>query len=746
VNLTPPTARRSLASTCLAAAVGVVAIVVLQACAGNGANAGAGRSEFGVPVAPGLRGYPFAASRSTTQDFFGVAVADDFTWLENAADPTTRSWVAAENAYSRRYLDSMPARAALRQRLQSLLASSTNGYASLVERGGLVFALKTAPPLQRPVLVVLKSVDDVASERVVFDPNQAAPGGALAIEFFRPSLDGRKVAVAISGGGADDAVLRVIDVASGQALPDQVSRVTSAAAGGDVAWSAGNAGFFCTQYSPAGARTSGDATGVAQVVFHRLGVAPAQDRIELSAGLPRLARLRLESARDGRNVMAIVENGRGGDVSLYLKPSDANGEGAWRRLAAEADGVRDAQFGDDDAVWVRAIGNAPRGKVLRVPLAETRSGVAWDKAAIVAVPQEGAVQRFAVAGGTLYVAEGLTGASRLRAIDVRTRRGMTVALPGTSGIAALARVGRGDVVAQVVSYLEPPLWTRVAGGRAKRTALVTTSDANFNDSEVVREFAPSRDGTPVPVDIVRRRGTRLDGRNPLLLMPAGAFGPGSTPDFDAARRVWLDRGGVVAVATLRGAPDSGEAWRVDGLRTKKQNAIDDLVAAADYLVKHGYTQPALLGLRGRGDGALAVGAALTQRPELFRAVAAAGGRYDVLRLERDPVGEYDVSELGSVKDRAQFDALAAYSPLRAVRDGAHYPAVLLLAGDRDGRVNPAQSRKMAARLQQADPSGRPILLRTDVSSGQAGPGSLAEAVDQAADETGFFLNEVVAAQ
>ena len=746
MNLPTPNARRSLASTCLAAALGVAAIVALAACAGGGANSGAARSEFGMPVAPGLRGYPFAASRSTTQDFFGIAVADDFTWLENGADPITRSWVAAENAYSRRYLDAMPARTALRQRLQSLLGSTTNGYASVVERGGLVFALKTAPPLQRPVLVVLKSVDDVASERVVFDPNQATPDGSLAIEFFRPSLDGRKVAVATSSGNAGDAVLRVIDVASGQALADQLPRVMSAAAGGDVAWSTGNAGFFCTQYAAPGARTTGDAQGVAQVVFHRLGAAPAQDRVELSAGLPRLARVRLESARDGRNVLALVENGRGGDVSLYVKPVDPNGEGAWRRLAAEPDGVRDAQFGDDDAIWVRSVANAPRGKVLRVQLAETRSGVAWDKAAVVATPQEGAVQRFAVAGGTLYLAEGLTGASRLRAIDVRTRRGTTIALPATSGVAALARVGRSDVVAQVVSYLEPPLWTRVAGGRAKRTALVTTSDANFNDSEVVREFAPSRDGTPVPVDVLRRRGTRLDGRNPLLLMPAGALGPGSSPDFDAARRVWLDRGGVVAVATLRGAPDSGEAWRVDGLRTKKQNAIDDLVAAADYLVRHGYTQPALLGLRGRGDGALAVGAALTQHPDLFRAVAAAGGRYDLLRLERDPVGEYDVNELGSVKDRAQFDAIYAYSPLRSVRDGARYPAVLLLAGDRDGRVNPAQSRKMAARLQQADPSGRAILLRTDVSSGQMAQASFAEAVDQAADETGFFLNEVMAAQ
>ena len=270
MTLPTPTARRHLASIPLAAALGAAVLLALAACAGGGAKTGATGSEFGVPVAPGLRGYPFAASRTTTQDFFGVAVADDFAWLENPADPVTRSWLAAENAYSRRYLDAMPARAALRQRLQSLLGSTANSYASLVERGGLVFALKTAPPLQRPVLVALKSIDDLASERVVFDPNQAAPDGSLAIEFFRPSLDGRKVAIATSTGSPDGAVLRVVDVASGQALPDQVQHVMSGAAGGDAAWSAGSAGLFCTQVG---------VSGRMQVVFHRLGGAAAQDRV-----------------------------------------------------------------------------------------------------------------------------------------------------------------------------------------------------------------------------------------------------------------------------------------------------------------------------------------------------------------------------------------------------------------------------------------------------------------------------------
>lgn len=736
MNVTPQ--HRARAPGWIALAIAATAIATLAACAGGGAKPGAVNGEVVTPVAAGLRGYPFAASRTTTQDYFGIPVSDDFGWLENAGDPYTRSWIAAENAYGRRYLDAMPARAELRQRLKSLLESTGNAYSGLVERGGLVFALKSSPPAQRPVLVALKSLDDLGSERMVFDPNALAADGSVSIEFFRPSPDGHRVAIALSAGNASTAVVRVVDVLTGQVLPGEVAHVLSAGAGGDVAWAAGGAGFFCTQSTPPGAQA------LVQVVFHRLG-ATAADRVELSTGLPRLARVRLESARDGRRVLALVENGRGGDVALYVKPADANGDGSWRRLAAETDGVRDAQFGDDDALWVHAIGNAPRGKLLRVPLSDARP-VAWDRLAAVAMPVDGALQRFAVAGGTLVVAEGQGSPTRLRAIDLKTRHSTAVVLPAGSGVAALARVGRSDVAVQLTNWAEPPVWTRLAGARARRTALAMTSDASFNDCDVVREVATSRDGTPVPVDILRPHGTRLDGHNPVLLMPAGSLGAGVSPDFDVTRRVWLDRGGVIALATLRGTSDAGEAWHADGVRTKRQNGVDDLMAAADMLIRRGYTQPALLAARARGDAATAVAAALTQRPELFRAVAIAQGRYDLQHLERDAAGEYDVPDYGSVRERAQFDALHALSPVHAVRDGAPYPAVLLSAGTRDGRVDPAQSRKMAARLQQADPSGRAIVLRTDVSSGQTAQAALSAAIDQAADEYGFLLHEVVAAQ
>ena len=703
----PPLLHRSPALAWLA---GSLCLAGLVACASRHPVAAANPAAIAAPeqVASAATGYPFAAARTQTREYFGTPVSDDFAWLDDAADPATRAWIAAENAYARRHLDAMPARAALRRRLQSLIGSTANVYASLAERGGVVFALKAASPQQRPVLVALKSLDDVGSERVVFDPGEAAPDGSLAIAFFRPSADGRKVALGLSSG--DGVTVRVVDVGTGRLLPDEIPHAVSPGAGGDVAWSAGSDGLFCTRYP---------VPGTAQVVFHRLGTAPLDDRVELADGLPRRAQVRLESTLDGRRVLALVEDGRGGEVSLFLRSADAGGEGAWRRLASGSDGVRDALFGDDDAIWVLSIANAPRGKLLRVPLAATKT-IAWDKLAAVAVPQEGVVQRFAVAGGTVYLVEGEGGASRLRAIDLRSRRSSVVALPATSGVAALARVGRGDVVAQVVSELEPPLWTRVGGGRARRTSLAANSDASFSDSEVVRELATSRDGTPVPLAILRRKGTRLDGHNPVLLTIAGAV-----PGFDPARRVWLDRGGVVALATLRAG---------------RQHALDDFIAAADWLAARGYTQPSLLGVESRGDGALVAATAMTRRPDLFRAMVGVEGRYDLLRAAPGPGGD-DAPVSGDVADRARFDALLAGSPLHAVRDGVDYPAVLLRAG-----VDAAQSRRMAARLQQADPRGRTVLLLTDGSSGNPGPPGLDEAVGRAADDIGFLLDEVVAAQ
>jgi prolyl oligopeptidase len=725
---------------------GLAALVVLLAsCAQDGGKQAASpqASAASAPAtAAGTRAYPYAPPKTVSHEYHGTVVKDDFEWLENGNDPATKAWVAAENAYSRNYLDAMPARSALHERLHALMSSTSNAYGSLDERGGIVFALKNAPPKQQPLLVTLQSVDDVASERVVFDPNVVATNGSLTIDFYRPSLDGKRVAISVSENGSEDGTLRFVDVATGQALPDRIPRVAFPTGGGDVAWSAGSTGVYYTRYPDPGTRPEADAHFFQQVWYHKLGTPASEDKLEVGTDFPRIAETRLESSRDGRIVTALVANGDGGDYALYLKTPGPNNEGAWRRIADFADGVKDAQVGEDNALYLRSLAGAPRGKLLRLPVGPATAKVNWAKVPVVVPQSDGTIEHYLVAGNTLYVADQLGGPSRLRAVDIASRRATPVALPPVSGVNELAKVGKHDVLANLTSYLAPSAWSHVSGRTPRRSALFVTADVNFNDCEVVREFAPSKDGTKIPLNIIRRKGVQLDGHNPTILYGYGGYGVNMTPGFSAARRVWLDRGGIFVVANLRGGGEYGEAWHLAGNLTKKQTVFDDFIGSAEYLVKAGYTEPKRLGIMGGSNGGLLMGATLTQRPELFRAVVSAVGIYDMLRVELDPNGAFNVTEFGTVKDKAQFDALYAYSPYHRVRDGVDYPAVLMLTGDNDGRVNPAHSRKMIARLQQADPSGMPILLRTSASSGHGIGTALSERIEQTTDEYAFFVNEL----
>jgi prolyl oligopeptidase len=314
-------------------------------------------------------------------------------------------------------------------------------------------------------------------------------------------------------------------------------------------------------------------------------------------------------------------------------------------------------------------------------------------------------------------------------------------------VADLVDLGQAGVVAQVTSYLTPSAWMHVQAGKApSRSALARTSDVNYNDCEVVREFATSKDGTQVAVNIVRRKDTALDGRNPLLLYGYGGFSISETPRFSGTRRVFLDRGGIWVDVNLRGGGEYGEAWHRAGNLTNKQNVFDDFIAAAEHLIQRGYTNPQRLGIMGGSNGGLLMGAAMTQRPDLFRAVVSNVGIYDMMRVELDPNGAFNVTEFGSVKDPAQFKALLAYSPLHRVKDGTSYPAVLMQTGDNDGRVNPAHSRKMVARLQAADPFGRPILLSTSATSGHGMGTALDERIRQDTDVWGFLIQQLISSQ
>jgi prolyl oligopeptidase len=295
----------------------------------------------------------------------------------------------------------------------------------------------------------------------------------------------------------------------------------------------------------------------------------------------------------------------------------------------------------------------------------------------------------------------------------------------------------------VQSYVTPSTWYLYsgAGGKLEKLVLDGESPVKFDDVEVVREFATSKDGTKVPVNILMKKGTKLDGSNPALLYGYGGYGINMTPYFSPMNRLWLDHGGIYVVANLRGGGEFGEAWHLAGNLTKKQNVFDDMIAAAQHLVDRGYTKPERLAAMGGSNGGLLMGAILTQRPDLFRAIVSAVGIYDMLRVELTPNGAFNVTEFGTVKDPPQFKALMAYSPYHHVKPGTTYPALLLTTGENDGRVDPYNSRKMAALL-QASGTKNPVYLRVSFTAGHGQGTALSERIEQLADVYTFLMQSL----
>jgi prolyl oligopeptidase len=353
------------------------------------------------------------------------------------------------------------------------------------------------------------------------------------------------------------------------------------------------------------------------------------------------------------------------------------------------------------------------------------------------------IQLFLPTEDYLYLTELDGGPSRLRVLDHQGHHVREVPMEPVSGIWALEHEAGNCILFLGSSFLHPDHWSRYdpATNEVRRTALFMTSPADFDDCEVLREFATSRDGTRVPINIIRRRDTELDGGNPVLLMGYGGYGISLSPFFWPRLRVWLDLGGVAVIANLRGGGEYGEEWHKAGNLTKKQNVFDDFIACAEYLVKTNYTTPQRLCIEGGSNGGLLMGAALTQRPDLFRAVVSHVGIYDMLRVERDSNGAFNVTEFGTVTNPQHFEALYDYSPYHRVETGTQYPAVLLTAGENDGRVLAYHSRKMTASLQTASVSGKPILLRTN-SLGHGMGTPLDEQIAEEADVFAFLASQL----
>jgi len=672
--------------------------------------------------------------RPVTDDYNGTKVTDDYRWLEQASDPEVREWSSAQNARTRAYLDRLPMRPAIAERLAQLYNNPSPRFSNLQSRAGVLFAIETQPPKLQPFLVTLASAEDAASARVLVDPNALDPTGATTIDFFEPSLDGKVVAVSLSKGGTEDGSVSVFEVATGKALGETIPRVNGATAGGSVAWNADGSGFWYTRYPRAGERPAPDLDFYQQVYFHRLGAGDADEYV-LGKGFPRIAELQLESSDDGKYVMARMAYGDGGEYLHYVRgPS-----GRWSQVTRLSDKISEAAFGPDDSLYVLSHQDAPAGKLLQM----TPPAFSLDKAKTVVTPGRSSIDGFLATASCLYVRYMAGGPSKLL-VKQAGKPDKTLDIGAVVSVGELVRGNADQLLYESESYVNPPAWFRYdpASSEIKKTGLFQTSPVNFDDIEVTRQVAVSKDGTHVPLNILRRKGTKLDGGNPLLLTAYGGFGVSLAPAFSARRRLWLDHGGIWVVANLRGGGEFGDDWHEQGRLTKKQNVFDDFLASAEYLIKAKYTSPEKLAIEGGSNGGLLMGAALVQRPELFRAVVSHVGIYDMLRMEQFPNGAFNVTEFGTVKEADQFRAMYAYSPYHHVKDGTDYPAVLFLTGDNDGRVDPMNSRKMTARLQEATHSGLPVFLRTSSSSGHGIGTALNERIEQDADVFAFLFDQL----
>ncbi|HEU4408721.1 MAG TPA: prolyl oligopeptidase family serine peptidase [Polyangiaceae bacterium] len=690
-----------------------------------------------APAPPAPPGPPAAARRPVTDTYHGRAVVDEYRWLEDGKAAEVRQWSEAQNAFARQELAKLPGRAAIAERASAILRHATSDHFALASRKGVLFAMKAQPPKQQPLLVTRSSPDDPSSERVLLDPAQIDPSGRTTVDWFVPSRDGKLVAVSLSSGGTESGTVHVYEVATGrERAGDAVPRAQGGTAGGSLAWDAEGTGFWYTRYPAPGERPEADLAFYQQVYFHKLGDDPKGDAYAIGKEFPKIAETRLEASEDGRRVLATVAKGDGGEHALYLLTA---GKG-WSQLASYEDKVRGGRFGADGSLYLLSHQGAPRGKLLRLPPGAT----ALAQAKVVLAEGEHVIDRFVVGQTRLYASFLAGGPSILRSFDLGGRSPREVALLPVASVGQLAGLGGDGLLVRQQSRLEPPAWYALdaKSGALRKTALARTSPVDFGDAEVVQETCASKDGTKVPMTVLRKKGAPLDGDRVALLTAYGGYGISQVPSFSPMNRLWLDRGGVVAVAGLRGGGEYGEAWHEAGKLTSKQNVFDDFEACARRLVEARYTRPARLGIVGGSNGGLLMGAALTQHPELYGAVVAMVGIFDMLRVETTPNGEFNVTEYGTVKDPDQFAALAAYSPYHRVRDGAHYPPTLFTTGANDPRVDPFHSRKMVARLAAADPGGGPFLLRTSGNTGHGMGTPLSDLVELQADVYAFLFHHL----
>ena len=650
----------------------------------------------------------------------GVQIPDPYRWLEDQNSAETRAWIDAQDACTAAVLDAVPGRAKISARLSELM--KVDSYHPPVERNGVYLFEKRRADQELFVLYVRHGRE--GKDEVLVDPHALSADHSTSVVIEDLSHDGSLAAYGVRAGGQDEVEIHFIDTATRKELPDQLPRAMYES----LAIEPSMSGAYYTVLTPKGGR----------VFHHVMGTAASTDELVFGQQYGSDKEIAASVSDDGRWLLIVVSYGSGSiRTDLYVK--DLRSGGPFRPIVNDTEALF---FGDISSgqLYVNTNWNAPHWHVFRVDL-DHPARDAWKE---IVPESDASIENFGAYGGRLFVQYVRNASSELRYFDADGKPAGKVSLPSLGSIAGLSGDwGSNEVFFSFESFNLPQTIYRFdvkrgAGEKWAQPAVPIKSDAYV----VEQVWYESKDKTKIPMFLFYKKGMARDGARPLWLTAYGGFDVNETPLFFEPAVAWADRGGIYAMANLRGGGEFGEAWHRAGMREKKQAVFDDFFAAGEWLIANKYTSREKLAIQGGSNGGLLMGAAITQRPDLYGAVVCTYPLLDMLRFQKFMDGPLWVAEYGSADDEVQFKYLMAYSPYHNVKDGTKYPAVLFITGDGDTRVAPLHARKMAARLQAANASGRPILLLYDTKSGHSGGRPRNKEIEERTDILSFLYSQL----
>ncbi|WP_082282812.1 prolyl oligopeptidase family serine peptidase [Myxococcus hansupus] len=695
----------------------------------------AAASAAPVPEESPRMSHPATRAEQIVDTLHGVQVADPYRWLEDEKAPEVQAWMKTQDAHAREQLGKFPGREALHKRFTELFY--TDSISTPSRRAGRFFYSRTHKDKEKSILYWRQG--ESGPEKVLLDPNTWSKDGTVSLGTWSVSWDGKKVAFAQKPNAADEAVLHVIDVDSGEWSKVDVIE------GGKYAspkWTPDNKGFYYEWLPTDSSIKVDERPGYTTIRYHTLGTEPAKDAVVHERTGDPTTFLQSDLSRDGKYLFVYILRGWSENDVYWKRPGEKD-----FRLLVKGVGAKYEVQAWKDRFYVLTDEGAPRQRVFEVDPAKT-ARASWKE--IVAEDAVAALQSAHIVGGHLALEYLKDATTEVRVATLKGKPVRTVQLPGVGAASNLVGLEDLDDAYFVFTSFTTPRQiykTSVSTGKSELWAKVDLP-MNPEQYKVDQVFYTSKDGTKVPMFVVHRKDLALDGNAPTLLYGYGGFNVSMEPTFRASILPWLDAGGVYAVANLRGGGEYGKAWHDAGRLDKKQNVFDDFHAAAEHLVQAKYTQPKKLAIYGGSNGGLLVGAAMTQRPELYGAVVCGVPLLDMVRYHLFGSGRTWIPEYGTADKAADFKTLYAYSPYHHVKADVRYPALLMMAADHDDRVDPMHARKFVAAVQNATGNQAPALLRIEANAGHGGADQVAKSIDSSVDLYSFLFHalEVQGAQ